>query len=77
MTHVAPADPPCLLIYGDADPIVSFRHAELMQEALTKAGVTVKLVRIRGGGHGPPFPKDQPDPSPEIVRWFDEHLRVR
>lgn len=75
VTYVAPGDPPCLLIYGDADPIVPFRHGELMQEALTKAGVTVKLVRIKGGGHGPPFPKGEPDPSREMAQWFDEHLR--
>jgi dipeptidyl aminopeptidase/acylaminoacyl peptidase len=69
---------PFLLLHGDADDLFPFRHAELMREALERAGVPVKLVRITGGGHGPDFPgaTDPPDYLGEMVRWFDAHLPV-
>jgi acetyl esterase/lipase len=72
VTHATKDDPPCLLIHGDADTVVSFKHSELMKEALTKAGVTAELMRIKGSEHSPPFPKES---SSEAIRWFDKHLR--
>jgi acetyl esterase/lipase len=75
--HATPDDAPTLLIHGVDDPIVPFRNAELMGRALAAAGVTVREVNIREGGHFPPFPLNQPDPFLEAVRWFDEHLRAR
>lgn len=72
--HATADDAPTLLVHGDADPIVPFRNSELMTEALEAAGVTVRQVNIRGGGHFPPFPTDEPNPFLETVRWFDEHL---
>jgi hypothetical protein len=47
-----------------------------MRQALEAAGVTVRQVDIRGAGHSPPFPPDEPNPFIETVRWFDEHLRA-
>jgi dipeptidyl aminopeptidase/acylaminoacyl peptidase len=67
---------PFLLLHGDADELIPFRHAELMREALEGLGVPVKLVRIAGGGHAPDFPGaiDPPDYLGESVAWFDAHL---
>jgi hypothetical protein len=57
-----------------------------MEEALKKAGVPVKLVRVKGGGHGTGFrgagfqeekAKDWPDYQAETVRWFDQHLQKK
>jgi acetyl esterase/lipase len=74
--HVTADDAPTLLIHGMVDTIVPFRNAELMGRALAAAGVTVREIHIREGGHFPPFPADEPDPFHETVRWFDENLRV-
>ena len=49
----------------------------MMEEALRKVNVPVKLIRIPNGGHGPTFPSGQipPDLNTEIVKWLDAHLR--
>ena len=74
--HVTNDDPPFLLIHGDADQTVPFKNSELMEQALQKVGVEVKLVTVPGGGHGPAFPgaKNPPDYLGEMVRWFDTYL---
>jgi acetyl esterase/lipase len=76
--YVTKDDPPFLLIHGDADPIVPFKHSELMEEALKKAGVATKLLRIAGGGHGSTFSgaTNPPDYLGEMVRWFETHLKT-
>jgi acetyl esterase/lipase len=67
-------DPPILLMHGDADPLVPFRNLDFMKKALVDAGVSVSVLRIKGGAHFPPFPVNEPDPFQETVRWFDKHL---
>lgn len=82
LTHVTSDDPPMLLMHGDADTIVPLRQSEIMESALKQAGVTVRLIRVPGGAHGPNFrfaggdPR-LPDHIGEAVRWFDAHLRGR
>ena len=39
-----------LLIHGDADDVVSYANAEVMQAALEKAGVPVDLLRVPAPG---------------------------
>ncbi|PYR25958.1 MAG: alpha/beta hydrolase, partial [Acidobacteria bacterium] len=43
---MTPDDPPFLLIHGDADKTVPFQQSEIMDAALQKAGVAVKLIRV-------------------------------
>ncbi len=78
VTHVSAGDAPFLLIHGDADRTVPFEQSELMEEALKKSGVEVKLIRIPGGGHGGNFEgaTDPPDYLGETIRWLDRHLGV-
>lgn len=76
--HVSAADPPTLLIHGDADVGVPIRHSEIMQAKLRAAGVPVELLVIPDGGHGALFPgmaADAPDYVKATVEWFDRHLR--
>lgn len=77
INYVSKDDAPVLLVHGDADRTVPFHQSELMEAALSSAGVPVKLIRIEGGDHGPAFPgaKNPPDYKAEIVKWFDQHLR--
>ncbi len=76
ITYVSADDPPMLLMHGDADRTVPFHQSELMEAALEKASVPVKLLRIEGADHGPDFPgaKNPPDYKGEMVKWFDMHL---
>ena len=66
-----------LLIHGDADLSVPFRQSELMESALKKVGVPVKLIRITGGNHAlaSPGARISPEHDEEIVKWVDIHLR--
>ncbi|MCC6536082.1 MAG: alpha/beta hydrolase [Bryobacterales bacterium] len=76
ITHVTPDDAPFLLLHGDADATVPFNQSELFEAALRKANVTVKLVRVPGGGHGPTFAGavNPPDYLGEMVAWLNRYL---
>jgi acetyl esterase/lipase len=43
--------PPALLLHGEADSVVSARHAEALRAALEAARVPVRLVTYPGRGH--------------------------
>lgn len=77
VNHVTPDDPPFLLVHGDADRTVPYQQSEIMEAALRKAGVAVKLVRVPGGGHGASFPgaREQTDWAAQAVEWLETHLR--
>ncbi|SRR6266550_5170216 len=77
INYVSSATAPFLLVHGDVDRTVPFHQSEMMEVALKKAGVPVKLVRIAGGDHGPTFPgaMNPPDYKAEMVKWFDTYLR--
>jgi len=52
ITYVTKDDPPFLIVHGDADLLVPHHQSVLLEAALRKAGVSVKLVTIPGGPHG-------------------------
>jgi acetyl esterase/lipase len=51
ITYVAPGAPPFLLIHGTADTVVRHVQSEVFAQALTEAGVSVRLVPIEGVDH--------------------------
>ncbi len=71
VTHVTPDDAPSLIIHGDADKLVPIQQAEIMVEALKKAGVPAKLVTKPGAVHGW---ANMSEDMVLIADWFDEHL---
>jgi acetyl esterase/lipase len=76
INHVSAGDPPILLTHGTEDDI---QRSEVFRDALSKAGVTVKLFPVEGSGHGPNYPGAKIEMSEiqaEYVAWFDEHLRM-
>jgi acetyl esterase/lipase len=78
ISHVSSSSAPLLLLHGDADKIVPFRQAEIMESAMKTAGAEVRLIRLAGGSHGfggeiANHP-DWPDFFAETVRWFKAHL---
>jgi dipeptidyl aminopeptidase/acylaminoacyl peptidase len=52
ITYVDPADPPFLILHGDADPLVPHCQSELLYRALQAKGVESTLVIVPGAGHG-------------------------
>ncbi len=79
VTHVTPDDPPVLLVHGDKDDIVPFELSEKFAEALSRAGIPAKLIRVRGARHGPSFPgaSNPPDIGAWAGEWFATHLLHR
>jgi acetyl esterase/lipase len=75
LRFVSPAAAPSLIVHGDADRVVPMVEGETMYAALSKAGVPAAFVRIQGAGHsfdGADFTRA----NAEMVRWFEQHLRV-
>lgn len=69
-------DPPTLIIHGEKDTTVPVFLGELMYQALVKAGVKTKFVKIPGAGHG--FVGKEADQAVnETLNWFEEHLKVK
>ena len=54
VTYATKDDPPCLLVHGTEDPTAPYDQAVRMNDALSKAGCDVTLIRIDGGGHAVP-----------------------
>lgn len=50
--HINKDTPLFLLIHGDKDNIVSIKQSQAFAEALTKAGVEVNFITVKGGPHG-------------------------
>lgn len=58
VTHVSRDDAPFLIVHGDQDPLVPLHQSQLLEAALKKAGVPVKLYVVGGAGHGTGFERD-------------------
>lgn len=77
ITYISADDPPFLLLHGTLDEAVPIELSDELQAALREVGVTSKLIRLEGAGHGPSFPGaiDPPDLDAERVNWLDMHLK--
>jgi acetyl esterase/lipase len=71
LTHVNKDSPPFLIIHGEKDNTVPIIHAQLLTDALKKAGVEVELVVVKGGGHNivPPVH------DAKVNEFLDKHLK--
>lgn len=81
ITYIDAKDSPILIIHGEEDRTVIINQSELLYDALQKAGVVTKFVRVKNGGHGlRPTPAGaQISPSAaELTQlrneWFKQHL---
>jgi dipeptidyl aminopeptidase/acylaminoacyl peptidase len=63
VSHVAPGDPPLLLLHGDQDPQMPINQSHELQGAYEKAGLDVALDVVHGAAHG-----GDPFFSPERVQ---------
>lgn len=72
ITHVSKNTVPVMTMHGTKDLRVDFKHAEMFDAAMKKAGATSILVPIVNAGHGIPV-------SPELIArmdaFWDKYLR--
>jgi acetyl esterase/lipase len=73
ISHVTRNSPPTLLIHGDRDEVVPLQQSEVLVVKLKAAGVPVKLVVHKEGGH--PWPDFWRKDSPQLADWFDVYLK--
>jgi len=73
VTYVSGDDPPFLIVHGTEDHTVPLRQAEILREALTKAGVSATFMKIEGGGHG----IGGPEVMQRVTEFLDKHLRAQ
>jgi acetyl esterase/lipase len=74
--HVAPGDPPMLLVHGLEDTMVPVGQSEAMAAALTAAGVPNRLILVQGG-HDLDYPMHFADLTQSLLEflnttWNDE-----
>lgn len=69
LSHVSAGDAPMLIYYSDNDPVIPYRQAIAMEQALQKNNVAVKTVKRTGQYHGP-----VPDME-EVDRWLKKWLK--
>ena len=72
INYVTKDCPPFIIIHGEHDPLVPHHQSELLVAALEKAGVSVTLYTVKGGGHG-----GFDDPNAEVIMWqfFARYLK--
>lgn len=74
ITYAGKHSAPMLIIHGQADAIVPIKHAEVLEAAMEKASVEVKLLALKDTGHvGGKI--DAPETRKEIADFFARHLR--
>lgn len=67
--HVRPDTPPTFLLNCVDDPIVDYRNSELLDQALTEAGVPHLYTQYKEGGHS--FGAVKEKQGPETSQWQD------
>lgn len=77
ITYVSADDAPFLLLHGDQDEAVPFKLSVMMEDALKEVQVPVRLLNVKGAGHGPSFPGaiDLPDLDQERLNWLNKYLK--
>ena len=73
MFYVDKDSAPLLIFHGDKDALVPLGQSEALAAAMKKAGVEVKLVVIKGGGHGAPG-FDTPENHKLMEEFLAKHL---
>lgn len=75
LTFVGAGDAPVLAFQGTKDPLVPYRQALRLAEALTAAGVPGRVELLVGAGHG--WQGEEYDRTmKETFEFFDRHLKA-
>jgi acetyl esterase/lipase len=74
--YLSADDPPILLVFGTADPLVPYEQATVMAEACKAAAVPCELITIQGGGHGSGGnAQEWAQANERVVQFFEEQLQ--
>jgi acetyl esterase/lipase len=74
--YLSSDDPPVLLIYGTADPLVPYEQATRMRDACRETGIPVELITIEGGGHGSGGnAREWLKANNRLVEFFEQQLK--
>jgi acetyl esterase/lipase len=73
--HVSQDDPPFLIMHGDMDKVVPVQQSRAFAEALSKVGVKVSLIVLKGAGHGGSVFL-QPEQVSVIDAFLNRYLRL-
>jgi acetyl esterase/lipase len=74
--HVKKTNSPFLIVHGTADVIVPIIHSERFHDKLVAAGVSSKMIPIKGKGHG--WSGDTAiETRTEAFKFFDEQFSVK
>ncbi len=73
ITYASAADPPFLILHGDADPLVPVNQSDALHKALQEAGVSSEYHVVKGGTHGGEAFKASPYKD-RIKTFLREHL---
>lgn len=68
-------DPPMLILHGTADGTTPLDQSTRLHEAAKKIGVHSELIVIEGAPHSFHLQPRQRDLRPEVVAFFDKHLK--
>ncbi|MBI1729244.1 prolyl oligopeptidase family serine peptidase [Candidatus Acetothermia bacterium] len=76
VTYISSDDPPFLLAHGTKDTNIPFEQSELMQSALSAAGVNVELVKVEGAGHIWKIDTDyEKQVEASLISFLEKHLK--
>lgn len=75
--HVSDTTAPILLIHGDKDLLVPIAHSTHIMTALDKTKAPHKLVTVLGAAHGFDAQQQVEVIQPEMLGWFEEHLKAK
>jgi acetyl esterase/lipase len=78
VTHATKDDPPFLIVHGEIDRTMPIHQAELLNDALSKAGADVTFIRVKGGNHNLTATDMEPNMDEierRMLQFFDKHLK--
>jgi acetyl esterase/lipase len=73
--QLSPDDPPLLLLHGTLDTTTPLDQSTRLHEAATKLGIPCDLIVLEGAGHSFHLQPRQRDLRPDVIRFFDTHLK--
>jgi acetyl esterase/lipase len=70
-------DPPMLILHGTADKTTPLDQSTRLNEAAKKIGVPSELILVEGAGHSFHLQPKQRDLRPDVIAFFDKHLKAK
>lgn len=75
VTYITPDDPPALILHGTSDALVPVEQSRILHEQLRLRKVSSELHVIEGAPHSFHLQPAEQDLRPEVIAFFDKHLK--